>query len=999
MFLTPWIRTVKNRLSWAPWLRRHRRYQKLSTNAERRMNRQAELLEQRTLLTSPEFVSVSPNVGTFLQDGDVRDETPQELLFQFTPGQTLDAASLGAINIYAAGADNQFRSASALTDFGTDGAVVLRVGTQRLGDSENGSTLTISTAATGLGTVVTGSTETNEIQELLLPVSFTGGNLTLTFNGQTTGPLNFNATTNQIQTALDGLPALTPGDLVVRGGPLNTDPVSVEFTGAFARQDVSEITVDSTNLQNNEVQTITLTGDPTGGTFQLTFDDVGLGITGTSAAIDYDADPAAVQTAITSGIPALAGLISVTGGDLPGLPVSIEFVGVAADTNVAAFGLTASTLTGGMSPLVSLGTQADGDLAATVTTLTAGTTGFLNIQLDSLTPTSAQDLINLAATDPVASQLLRVELLAGNASQSILGASQVTTLTGAGAASAFSSFESGTNLQVLFTANSAGLDSNNIAVQINRLDLGAVSTPPRISVVGDVIRVVINDNPAAPSTALDLVTALNSDPAASSLITASVAVGLDTTPVDAVTDGTLIRLSGADQIVSPGYRAIGAKTNEVEYRFGEQLTDDLYLIQVAGTGPERLTNTAGEALGGLTDQFQTFRIDLGGEVRSIVPQPVLREKTITINAGTGLNPTDLSDGDTFTIDPGVGIFARSVTDLGTAGAGAGAGNVTVSFDSVAPGAAGNGISVDVSATDLGSTSSAPTVTVAGRSVTIVLNSNNVTTAEDLADAVAADSAARSLIAVVLSGDASTAVGATLGVSVENLTLAGGLDLLTFEINDTTGGPAGVRTGNLAVAVPLTTATPTVVAGAIATAITNFIAAPANADVPDITASNNATSTVSIVGDSLDVSLSSSLSDVAAATLDEGGLEQRLDRVVVYFNDVDLDDTDATNPRFYQLIDTAGTSGSTDDSVLIPTSVTYDRASGTAVLGFGSDLPTATWRLQVGTSDESGDDLTSALRLGTLFVGSGFNTNGFVGDSAARRPTLTFIDSVLVTLGT
>ena len=429
MFLTPWIRTVQNRLSWSRWLRKNRRHQKLSTSAERRMNKQAELLEARTLLTSPEFVSVSPNVGTFLQDGDVRDEIPQELLFQFTPGQTLDAASLDAINIYAAGADNQFRSASALTDFGTNGAVLLRVGTRRLGESENGSTLTISTAATGLGTIVTGSTETNEIQELSLPATFTGGNFTLTFNGQTTAALNFNATAAQIQTALGNLPAVTPGDLIVRGGPLNTDPVYIEFAGAFARQDVSQITVNSAN---------------------------------------YNANAAAVQAAIVSGIPALAGQISVTGGDLPGLPVSIQFIGAAADTDVSAFTVASSNLTGGTSPLVSVATVADGDLDAAVTTLADGTTGFLNIQLDSSTPTTAQSLINLAATNPQVKQLLRVELVSGDASTSILGANLTATLTGAGAASGSSSFNSGTNLQVQFTANSAGLAGNDIRVQFNR---------------------------------------------------------------------------------------------------------------------------------------------------------------------------------------------------------------------------------------------------------------------------------------------------------------------------------------------------------------------------------------------------------------------------------------------------------------------------------------------------------------------------------------------------
>ncbi|MDA0921966.1 MAG: hypothetical protein O2945_23115, partial [Planctomycetota bacterium] len=565
-------------------------------------------------------------------------------------------------------------------------------------------------------------------------------------------------------------------------------------------------------------------------------------------------------------------------------------------------------------------------------------------------------------------------------STSILGANLTTTLTGAGAASASSPLFTGTNLQLQFTANSAGLAGNDIRVQFNRLDLSAVSRTPRISVVGDLIQVTLNDNPAAATTAIDLVTALNGNAAASNLITASVAVGLDTTSLATIADGSLIRLSGADQIVSPGYRAIGAKANEVEYRFGDQLADDLYLIQIAGTGPERLTNTAGEALNSLADHFQTFRIDLGGEVRSIVPQPVLREKTLTIAAGTGANPTDLRDGDTITVDPGVSTFARNVTDFGSAGA------ANVSFESVAPGAAGNGISVNVSAADLGSASSAPTVTVSGRSVTIVLNSNNATTASDLADAVAGDSAARSLIAVVLSGDASTAVGTTIANigGTANLSLSGGLDLLTFEINDTGAGVAGVRSGNFTVDIDLTLpgSTPTVVAGAIAAAINTAIAGATNADVPGITASNGGTSTVRVVGDSLDVSLNSSLFTSTAITRSEGGLVQRRDRVVVYFNDVDLNDTDASNPRFYQLINTAGTSTATDDSILVPTSVTYDRAARTAVLDFGGDLPTATWRLQVGTSDESGDDTGSALRLGTLFVGSGFSTNGFIGDSAA-----------------
>ena len=186
MFLTPWIRTVQNRLSWSRWLRKNRRHQKLSTSAVRRMNKQAELLEARTLLTSPQFVSVSPNVGTFLQDGDVRTAIPQELNFQLSPGQTLDASTLGAITITAAGGDNEFTPASTITDFGTGGQVVAAIGTRRLGTAENGTTLTIQSAATGTGPSITGSTFANEIQEISLDSSVSGGTFTLGFGADVT---------------------------------------------------------------------------------------------------------------------------------------------------------------------------------------------------------------------------------------------------------------------------------------------------------------------------------------------------------------------------------------------------------------------------------------------------------------------------------------------------------------------------------------------------------------------------------------------------------------------------------------------------------------------------------------------------------------------------------------------------------------------------------------------------------------------------------------------
>ena len=66
-----------------------------------------ELLEDRTLLSAPDLVSVSPNVGLFYTDGDVRNESPDELLIKFSPGQVIDATTVGDGIELTRGGDNQ----------------------------------------------------------------------------------------------------------------------------------------------------------------------------------------------------------------------------------------------------------------------------------------------------------------------------------------------------------------------------------------------------------------------------------------------------------------------------------------------------------------------------------------------------------------------------------------------------------------------------------------------------------------------------------------------------------------------------------------------------------------------------------------------------------------------------------------------------------------------------------------------------------------------------
>lgn len=101
---------------------------------------------------------------------------------------------------------------------------------------------------------VTRGPATRETQILQLE-NATGGTFTLSFGGQTTAPIPYNASDSQIRSALVALPSI----------------------GLFDVQVTSKI--------SNEVQTVTLTGEPTGGTFTLTFDG------STTDPISWNANP------------------------------------------------------------------------------------------------------------------------------------------------------------------------------------------------------------------------------------------------------------------------------------------------------------------------------------------------------------------------------------------------------------------------------------------------------------------------------------------------------------------------------------------------------------------------------------------------------------------------------------------------------------------------------------------------------------------------------------
>lgn len=106
----------------------------------------------------------------------------------------------------------------------------------------------------------------------------------------------------------------------------------------------------------NEVQTLTMTGTPTGGTYTLTYSGQ------TTTAIAYNANAAAIQAALVALSNIAPGDVVVTGTG----PFTVTFGGTLGATNVAQLTASSASLTGGTSPTMTPTTATGGSTAATV---------------------------------------------------------------------------------------------------------------------------------------------------------------------------------------------------------------------------------------------------------------------------------------------------------------------------------------------------------------------------------------------------------------------------------------------------------------------------------------------------------------------------------------------------------------------------------------------------------------------------------------------------------
>lgn len=92
----------------------------------------------------------------------------------------------------------------------------------------------------------------SEVQRLTPSGTISGGSFTITYSGQETDPIDWDATAAEIQAALEALSNIAVGDVVCAGGPINSAFVSITFAGSLAGLAVSEVTVDDALLTGTD---------------------------------------------------------------------------------------------------------------------------------------------------------------------------------------------------------------------------------------------------------------------------------------------------------------------------------------------------------------------------------------------------------------------------------------------------------------------------------------------------------------------------------------------------------------------------------------------------------------------------------------------------------------------------------------------------------------------------------------------------------------------------
>jgi hypothetical protein len=158
---------------------------------------------------------------------------------------------------------------------------------------------------------------------------------------------------NEMQVYLPKVSVSSDDDVEVDVENFLAFPVRATILG-ITGQPLMEWYGDDLGLRTAEVQSLAITGVPTGGTFTLTLDGE------TTSALVFNAAAGVVQTALRAlDTPFSAGVVC-SGGALPGTAVVCTFAADLADNNVPLMTGSAASLTGGTSPAVVVTTTTPG---------------------------------------------------------------------------------------------------------------------------------------------------------------------------------------------------------------------------------------------------------------------------------------------------------------------------------------------------------------------------------------------------------------------------------------------------------------------------------------------------------------------------------------------------------------------------------------------------------------------------------------------------------------
>ncbi|MEW4564721.1 hypothetical protein AB1K70_19430 [Bremerella sp. JC770] len=198
--------------------------------------------------------------------------------------------------------------------------------------------------------VAAGGNSFNETQVITLPGSPSGGTFTLTFQGQTTAAIVYNASTSAVTSALEALSNIGAGNVSVTGSAGNW---TIEFTSALAATDQAQMTGSGANLtggtvaistvqaaiaDQNEQVLLTMSDNVTSGTFTLTYDS------SQSTGIAYNATSATVKSALEGTSSIGSGDVNVSGP--AGGPWLVEFTGILAGQDASAIMADGTNLVG-----------------------------------------------------------------------------------------------------------------------------------------------------------------------------------------------------------------------------------------------------------------------------------------------------------------------------------------------------------------------------------------------------------------------------------------------------------------------------------------------------------------------------------------------------------------------------------------------------------------------------------------------------------------------------